>query len=253
MAHTDVFLVIMARVTGIFLMAPIFGSQQVPVQVKLALSLIITALIGMTLSPENIQLPSQLLGLVLLIASEMAIGFLIGYFVYLVFAAVTVAGQMIDMQLGFSIVNVVDPQFGTQLPLVGNFLYLLAMLVFLALNGHHVVLTALYRSYELIPLAGFKLNGGLMDFLIQLVAGMFVTAVKIGAPIIGALFAADFALGILARTVPQLNVFVVGLPLKDFLGLLVLLAALPLYVWLVGNMITSGFRELDLLLRLIGN
>jgi len=248
----DLFLVILARVSGIFLMTPVFGSQQVPGQVKVSLSLILTALIGTTLNLGDTQLPSQLLAFVMVIVSEMAIGFLIGFLVYLTFAAVTVAGQVIDMQMGFGIVNVIDPQFGTQLPLLGNFQYLLALLVFLGLNGHHVVLTALFKSYDIIPLNGFQFSGGLVEYLIQLVAGMFVTAVKIGAPIVGALFAADFAMGVLARTVPQLNIFVVGLPVKVFLGLLVLLGVMPLYVWVVGRLLSTGFRELDMLLHLIG-
>jgi flagellar biosynthetic protein FliR len=252
LGRLDLFLVILARVSGIFLMTPVLGSQQTPATVRISLSLILTALIGMTLNPGGVELPSQLLGLCLILVSEMAIGFLIGFLVYLTFAAVTAAGQIIDMQMGFGVVNVMDPQFGTQMPLLGNFQYLLAVLVFLGLNGHHVVLTALFKSYDLIPLNGFLLRGGLVEYLIQLVGGMLVTAIKISAPIVGALFAADFALGVLARTVPQLNVFVVGLPLKVFLGLLVLLATIPLYVWLVGKLLTSSFRELEVLLRLIG-
>lgn len=246
----DAFLLILSRVSGALGIAPVFASQRVPMTVRAGLA----ALLAFIITVSRIDLIPPVESLLTLaggIAGEFIFGFAMGYIVYLVMAAAQTAGQVIDMQMGFGIVNVLDPQSGTQLPLVGNLQYLLAMLVLLAIDGHHLMISGIVNSYDLVPVLGFKIDGGATGLLVSLFCGMFVSALKIALPLTASLLVADVALGIVARTVPQMNVFIVGLPLKIVVGILMLSAVLGVYLWLVGRLLNDAFRDLDLFFRLL--
>lgn len=249
--RVDLFLLILARVSGMFQMAPVFASQRVPVVVRAALAAVISLILVISQPASPIPV-TKLWYLVLGMAGEFLLGFAMGYVVNLVMAATQTAGQMIDMQMGFGIVNVLDPQSGQQIPLMGNFQYLLALMVLLGMNGHHLIINAIAGSYELVPLFGFKVDAATAGFMVSIFCGMFVSALKIALPLVAALFVTDVALGIVARTVPQMNVFIVGLPLKIVAGILLMIAVLGLYMWMVGKLLTDAFYDLDLFLRLLG-
>jgi len=181
----------------------------------------------------------------LALAAEVLTGYALGLVGYVFFAAIQLAGQLIDMQMGFGIVNVLDPQSGMQVPLVGSLYYLLALLIFLGIDGHHQLLSAVYQSYDVIPILGGNFQPGFTEFLVKLAGYMFVMGVKLAAPIVAALLVADAALGFMARTVPQMNIFLVGMPLKILGGIFMLLLTLPVYVWLIQAVFTQLFRYLD--------
>lgn len=159
---------------------------------------------------------------------EAVIGGMIGFAFSILFWAIRMAGDLIGLQMGFSIVNVIDPNSTGQVSLIGEFKYVIAMLILLLTNGHHLMITALIDSYRVIPVGGGVFGFGVYDGLLRLSATAFVTAVKIGAPAMITLLLTDVALGILARTVPQMNIFIVGFPLKIGVGLFVLGLSLPL-------------------------
>jgi len=247
----DFFLLVLARVTGIFSTAPVFASRNIPPQVKIGLSGLVALMIfPLVKAPAN-PWPDNVWSFGLVVAGELLVGLIIGFAAQLLFAAVQLAGAAIDMQMGFAIVNVVDPMFGTPVPLIGNFKYILALLLFLTTNGHHLVINALYQSYRLVPLTTFDFSGSLTAQMMNLAAGIFLLAVKISLPVVGALFVVDMALGIIARTVPQMNVFIVGLPVKIIIGLVVILLSLPLYMLMLEVLFNRTYSDLINLLKAI--
>ncbi|MCL6451313.1 MAG: flagellar type III secretion system protein FliR, partial [Acetobacteraceae bacterium] len=228
-------LLLLPRLGGLVALAPVFSGRYVAAA-KVGLALVLgMVLLPVVKVPE--ELPQTPAGLAVTVGAELLVGLAMGYATMLVFTAVQVAGQMLDMQMGFGIVNVIDPQFGTPLPLVGNFLQVLALLVFLLMDGHHLVLSALVGSYRAIPLGGGVWRGDLLGVLTDLFAQMFNTAVAIAVPVLGALFLVNLALGIVSRTLPQMNVFVIGLPLGIIAGTAVLALALPFLVVVVRQLV----------------
>ncbi|MCX7779284.1 MAG: flagellar biosynthetic protein FliR [Negativicutes bacterium] len=223
------FLLVFCRISGIFTTAPIFGSRNVPTYAKSGLALALACLLAPIVHTPNTS-PDALPAYILIVMGELAIGIMIGYVASLVFSAVQIAGQLLDMQIGFGIINIFDPQSGQQMPLIGNFKYILALLVFLSTNGHHFLLTALTSSFKLIPVGSSIWNTAITAIFVDIVKGIFIIAFKISLPVLVAVFLTDIALGILARTMPQMNIFVVGVPGKIIVGVFVLSLALPFYI-----------------------
>ncbi len=155
------------------------------------------------------------------------------------------------MQMGFGIVNVVDPQSGAQMPVMGTFKYFLTMFFYLSLNGHILLLDALIKSYEIIPLGNFSVDITLMNFIIYVTTNLFVIALKIALPYVGALFATDFILGIIARTVPQMNVFMIGMPLKIGIGFILSIVIIPLYIYMLSAFFEKSFTDIYTLIRVL--
>lgn len=250
--QTGFFLLVFTRITGIFSMAPIFGSRNVSVIVKAGLALALTFILFPLVFDEKTPIPDSFLGYFFIVVGEFLIGLIIGFAASLVFSAIQMAGQLLDMQIGFGIVNVLDPQSGQQLPLVGNFKYILALLVFLATNSHHMLLAALFSSFKLIPVSGFIYQVELTEVMIDMVGGMFVIAMKICFPVLLSLLLTDVALGILARTMPQMNIFVVGVPGKIIVGLFVLSIALPFYIMFLEVAFSGMYKDIYSLLSRMG-
>jgi flagellar biosynthetic protein FliR len=159
----------------------------------------------------------------------------------LVFAGARAAGELIGFDLGLSLATAFDPDSGSN-NIVGEFLYLVMLLVFLLINGHHFVLQAMVLSYTAIPLSGFAINGAVAEGLVALGGVVFMVAVKCAAPVIVASFLVNLALAILSRVAPQVNVFMISFPVKIGIGLIVLMTAAPLLVYAFKNLL-AGFEE----------
>ena len=225
-------LLLFARVSGIFSTAPFFSSRNIPVQVKAGLSAIFTLLLLPLIDASQVTSFSFSLPLFAVEAlKEVIIGMAIGFIASLFFQAVQMSGQFLDTQIGFGIVNILDVQSGQQMPLMGNFQYILALLLFLITDMHHVFIHALFDSYRWLPLLGQPAFLNTVDFMISATAHMFVIAFQLAMPVIMVTMLSDIALGILARTMPQLNIFVVGIPLKIALGIFMMALAMPAYVY----------------------
>ena len=156
-------------------------------------------------------------------------GLVLGYAGRLLFIGIQFAGQLSGLQMGFGIVNVIDPASHDQISIIGQFLNILAILMVLTLDGHHVILNGLISSFDAVPLGGVVLQAAIAHKFIALTSEVFIIAIKISAPILIALFLISTAMGVLARTVPQMNVFIVGFPVQLAVGLSVLVATLPLF------------------------
>lgn len=251
----SVFMLIFCRMTAFFVVAPVFSSRGVPNTFKIGLSAMIALLILM-IQGTNQVIPQDL-GYVLMIIREVLIGLLMGFVAYLIFSVILTAGSFIDIQIGFGMANVLDPMTGASAPVLGNFKYIIATLVFLSINGHHYLLDAVIRSYNWIPLSNDVFQriyrGGVTEFLVSTFSQSFTLAFQMAAPLVVALFLTDVALGFLARTAPQFNVFVIGIPLKIIVGLVVLLLLIPGFIYAFEHLFEVMFNALHNLFGTLGN
>lgn len=250
--RADLFLLVWGRVVGLFLTAIPFNGRSISVQVKVWLAALIAFFLFMIYAHEQVQIAGNLVGYFLQFLGEVMIGVVLGFLTQIIFSIFQFAGQIIDMQMGFGVVNVIDPQSGIQLPVMGTFQYLLAIVFFLTIDGHHYLLAALNQSYNLLPIGQFHLTDPFYVFIIDLTGEMFSAAFKIALPLLGALFIADLALGIIARTVPQINVFLIGMPLKIGLGLGLMMLLVPLLVWVFGRIFIGLFENWSQVLIILG-
>lgn len=251
-SRIDLFLLIVARVSGIFITGPLFSNKVIPRQVKILLTLIISMLlvVGLHLTPPII--PNNIIQFTIMFMGEMIVGLTIGFVASLTFAAVQLAGQLIDMQMGFGIVNVMDPIYGSQAPMMGSFHNLLALLLFLATNGHHYMIAALYESYQKIPIFGLSGGNQVSQLMVDLFQNMLVAGLKLAMPVVGALFVAEVALGIIARTMPEMQVYFVGMPAKIFLGFALLIMVLPMYLTILQLLFDGNYSDILRVLELMG-
>lgn len=250
----SVFMLIFCRMTAFFVVAPIFSSRSVPNTFKVGFSGIIALIILLTIGTQQ-TVPNDL-NYVLYIIREVLVGLLMGYVANLIFNVIQMAGSFIDIQIGFGIANVIDPMTGASAPVLGNLKYIIATLVFLSMNGHHYLIDAVVRSYNWIPLSNDLFqriyNGNLTDFLVQTFSHAFLLAFQMAAPLVVALFVTDVALGFLARTAPQFNIFVIGIPVKIIVGLVVLLILVPSFIYAFQSLFEVLFNALHDLLSTIG-
>ncbi|MFW6380959.1 MAG: flagellar biosynthetic protein FliR [Bacillota bacterium] len=249
--YTYLFILIMLRYLGIFLITPIFSSQLIPNRVKIGLSLLLALVTIPLFSEATLIMPEQVILVISGVVRELAIGFILGFVVYLVFAAIQLAGQFIDLRMGFRIANVVDPMSGESSPVVGQFKNVVAMLVFLAINGHHLLIKSLFYSFEIIPPGQAQFPSNLWQFVFRRSADMFILAFKIALQVIGTLFVVDIALGFLARSVPQMNIFIIGLPIKIFLGFIILILSIHIIVNYFDDTFMELMKDIDHLLKLM--
>ncbi len=208
---------------------PVFESRSIPQLFKLALAFTASLALFPLLGLEAVPISSSIIGLGIGAAGEILLGLVIGFSVKLIFAGIQLAGQMAGYQMGMAIANVMDPAESQQIPLLAQFNNLCALLIFLALNAHHWFIRALTQSYRLVPPFNARFDGALTEHLIQLAGKMFVIAIQVGAPIIATLLVTSVAFGLIARTVPQMNVFIVAMPLKIGVGLVFLGFSLPYF------------------------
>lgn len=229
-----------ARFTGIFFLTPVIGSRNVPIHIKVGLSLFLAfATYPFVMVPNDLQLDNSFYYATIVI-KELLVGLLIGYVGLLFFSAILIAGQIIDLQMGFGLVNVIDPLSQAQIPVMGQLKYLVATLIFLMINGHHWFIVAVARSFQIIPMGSLSITPKLTNALLLAFSDVFLMAMKIALPIVGTLLLVDIALGILARTIPQMNVFIVGFPLKIAVGLAMFIAVLPFF----GNLFVKLFEKM---------
>ncbi|MBY0010086.1 flagellar biosynthetic protein FliR [Paenibacillus typhae] len=248
-----VFLLIFCRITSFFVVVPVFSSRSIPLQFKIGLSFFVSMIVFSS-GGTGITVPQDLT-YVILIIREVLIGLLLGFIGYLMFMTIQTAGSFIDIQIGFAIANVIDPLTGTSAPIFGNFKYMIALTMFVIMNGHHHLLNAIVYSYDWVPIDNimfFKmLDGSLSDFLVRSFAQSFMLAFQMAAPLVTALFLTDVGLAFLARTAPQYNVFVIGVPLKIIIGLALFLILMPSLAYLFQNLYDIMFESMQNLLVLL--
>ncbi|HPP75169.1 MAG TPA: flagellar biosynthetic protein FliR, partial [Armatimonadota bacterium] len=224
----QMFLLILARTAGIFTLVPLFGAKQIPVMVRIAIALGITMVfVPFCQSTGTKPLAVDVMPMVALIVKETIVGLVIGFVTTLVFTAIQLAGDYIDLQSGFSFATMFDPVYGAQTAVAGRLHHLLAGLLFFVTNAHHILLSGLADSFRLLPVGQFSLDPAVAGGVVDLFAALFAVAVRIAAPVVAAVFLADVALAMISRAVPQMNILMSGLPLKLGVGIVGMLVALP--------------------------
>nr|WP_123040055.1 flagellar biosynthetic protein FliR [Cohnella candidum]AYQ71994.1 flagellar type III secretion system protein FliR [Cohnella candidum] len=247
------FLLVFCRISAFFVSAPIFSTRNVPRTVKIGLAFFISVIVFLTIGFDTKVTADATY--ILAVFREVLAGLLIGYVSSLFFAAIQTSGALMDMQMGFGIANIVDPLTGVSAPMLGNLKYMLTILVFLSMNGHHYLLAAIMDSYRWLPLDnglfGGIADGSVSDFLIRTFADTFMLALQISAPIVVSMLLTDVGLGLLARTAPQYNVFVIGIPVKILVGLALLIVLLPGFGGLFSMLFDDMFRSINKLLSIL--
>jgi len=232
----------LTRVLGVIATAPIFSHNSIPNQVKLGLGLMLTLIIMPTLPPLPQFEIISFQGLLILV-QQLVIGLAIGFSMRLVFSAVDLAGQLISMSMGLGFASFYDPQSQGQSTAVNQFLVLLAMLIFLSLDGHLMIVSAIADSFISMPIA---VNGAGIDPMKIAMWGetIFSAGLLLALPAVTALLITNMALGILTRTAPQLNLFGIGFPITLSIGFVVLALALPGMLKPIENFIEQGVSNM---------
>jgi flagellar biosynthetic protein FliR len=241
LSHVMLFLLLAARILSMVVVAPIVGHQAVPVAFKVTVGLFLSLVLVQFVSSTAISPDLQLVEFFVMVLHEVFVGLLLGFSAGIVFAGVRYAGELISFDLGFAFANVVDPETGAHTPVLGEMLYFFAAMIFLLIDGHHALLQALRFSFNVAPIGTWSPMDQYAQSLVQLVGTTFVIAVKIAAPVLVTLFLTNIALAILSRIMPQMNIFAVSFPLKIGVGLIVLVAAAPVFFRLLAGIL----REFD--------
>ena len=244
------FLLVLTRTSGIFFISPFLGSMNIPYRIRAAVAVMVALILfPVVLKQYTIQAPATILMFAFIVAKELFIGWLIGLVGYIVLTAVNTAGKIMDMQVGFAVVNMMDPSTQQQTGLIGTFLYNLTILYFVVTNGHHVILSALTESFRIIPLSAMVWNTSLPELIIDLTAGIWLNGMKIAMPITFAILLTNVGMGILARTMPQMNIFVVGIPMHLMIGTTMLSMILPFYFLFLDVMFNEIYGNLSIALK----
>ena len=212
------FLLTLIRISLLVFLLPFYGGENIPATVKAALCITLSMAVWPHLSFAGSYLPAHPLGLILLIFGELLVGLMLGLFVHFIFAGIQTGGQLMGFQMGFSMMQVADPLSGQQISGISHLLYMVAVVVFLALDGHLFLLQALTSSFAIMPPGGFFARPVLISEIITLSGQMFILAVKVAGPILAALFLIELALALMARAAPQMNLLIIGMPIKIAVG-----------------------------------
>lgn len=240
------FILVLTRVSGLFIFAPIFSSRLMPMRVRLLLALALT--LAALPSQVAMPLPTDIVALAALAIKELVIGSAMGFSVAVVIAAVQVAGALVDMQGGFAFANVVDPMQGTQISVLGQVYSLLGSGVLMVTGGHLVIVAGLVQSFQVVPIDQLPAFDRLLPATIESATGLLASALVIAAPVVVTLVLTDVAVGFLARLAPAMNIFGIELPAKIIALLALLAATMPFLVGSVHAHIVDGLGPfLDLI------
>ncbi|PSL51205.1 flagellar biosynthetic protein FliR [Salsuginibacillus halophilus] len=240
------------RVLAFFMTLPLFSYGTIPNMVKIGLGAYMAWVMFFIVDPEPVPFDAMY---PLFVMKEVMLGLFVGIAANMIVSAVQTAGAFIDYKMGFLVANVIDPQTGAQTPLTGGFLNAFAVLLLFAIDGHHLMIEGIFYSYEYVPLDQMFLpfsDGGITYFVVETFSTVFYIAFQIAFPIVGILFLVDVALGMMSRAVPQMNVFVVGLPVKIFLGLPIMMLMMPGFLETISELAVRIGETMVSLLQLFG-
>jgi len=233
----------LARILALLGTAPLFGEGSVPTRVKLGLGVLLTVMIAPTLGPLPDVAPASFAGLGI-IAQQVLIGVCLGVCMRMTFAAVQTAGEVIGLQMGLSFATFFDPGANANTTVLSRFLNMITVLVFLALNGHLMLLAALAHTFEVLPISDGRLSADGLGVLVEWSAQVLVLGLVMALPLVTALLTMNLSMGILNRTAPQLSVFAVGFPLSLMAGLVMLTIVVPQTAPFLERLFSSGFESL---------
>lgn len=213
------YLMVLMRISIILFMFPVFSSNAFPAMLKTGFAMVLSLVLYSVVPVDLTRFPEDAVSTGLMIGAEFLIGLTLGLCLRIFLGSIQLAGQIIGFQMGFAMINVVDPQTGANVSIMDQLGYWVGVVIFLVLNGHHVMISALVDSFTLVPLGYFMMAQPMLAKMMELMAHLFLLAVKIGAPVIAALMFVSAGFGLVAKFSPQMNVMIVAFPVKIIVGL----------------------------------
>ena len=245
-------LLIFIRIMSAFAATPVYSNSSIPTQVRVFISFIIAFIIFSITSPANIAVEFNAWWLFAMAIKEVVVGLIIGFSINLIFYGFNFAGTFVGFDMGLAMAQVMNPIEETNGNVVGQVIYFMALMIFFIIDGHHYIIRALSYSFQVIPLGEFKASEALFDLMIKYSASVFIIAVKIASPILVSFFLIHVAEGVLARMIPQMQVFFVTQPLKIGIGFVLLGSILPVYFYVIKNLLSEFEYKLYTLVKAMG-
>lgn len=237
------YLLVLLRVSILLFMFPIFSSDVFPSTLKVGFAMVVSLAFYSVVEIDLTRFPMTVIATGVLILAEAMIGLTLGLCLRIFFGSVQLAGQVIGFQMGFAMINVVDPQTGANVSIMDQLGYWVCIVVFLLLNGHHIMFMAVIDSFRLVPMGFFMMQEVMMAKFMDLGAHLFLLAVKIGAPVIASLAFVSVGFGLVAKFSPQMNVMIVAFPIKIIVGLALFSLTLQIIVIITRNYVAE-FKQL---------
>ena len=237
------FILLFFRFAALFMAVPIFSHQSIPPTLKASMAFFFT--IVFYSSMPALTIPITIPSIVLAILSELLFGLAIGVVLQLAFNAITFAGGQISFMMGFSMASAIDPQSGVSMPIISQFLSLMALMVLFVIDMHHWILLFVDNSLQHIPLGGFLMSENLFDYIIKATSNMFMVGFMIAFPIIALSWLADVIFGMLMKTMPQFNLLVIGFPIKIMVSFVVLIATFSATMLILKTQMQEAFNFLE--------
>ena len=240
-------MLIWLRVSTMLYVFPVFQARQIPTLVRIGLGLLISFVLVRAV-PVMPALP-DIGALAAAAVSQVVLGLIVGFVAYLVFTGIQFAGEIVDIQIGFAVANVIDPTRQQQATVLGELELTLATLFFLISNSHLLFLQGIGGSFHLVPLPYIDLNPAVAGDVVSVLSAAFLVVIKVAAPAAVSLFIVNVALGLMARVAPQMNVFVVGFPLQIGVGLMMLAVSVPLLGYVAPQLFNQTAHSMDAVMR----
>jgi flagellar biosynthetic protein FliR len=242
------FIMALMRFGAFFINIPVFGDTFIPNQHKVTIAAI-TALIILPSLVATQQMPElTIIGYAVMSVKEIFLGFALGYMVLIITSVLRMGGSIIGMQIGFSFVQVADPSSNQSMGLISEFFQLAGTLCFLIINGHLIMFNAFYRSFAMVPPGKIGFSGSIIEEIIKHTSMIFYCGIQLAMPIIAVILLGDVALGIIARTVPKMNIFQLGFALKILGGMVILMSVFPSLIDLIRGWLELSLTKVELIL-----
>ncbi len=244
-----IFLLVLVRITGMFFLSPIFGRRNIPNYFKVGFCFVFSIITANSVMLPELDQYVSLTAYVVLIAKELLVGLMLGFISYLLFSSIYIAGQLIDMRIGFGMVSVFDPLTNIQIPITADFYVIIATVMMLITDAHLLLIQAIVDSYNILPIGEAIFEGNISKQIINLFTNVFALGFKIAAPITVSILVTDISLGIISKSMPQLNVFMLGMPIKIILGLSIIFITIGAFKGIVNVIIQGTYEEIYKFLR----
>ncbi|WP_457745415.1 flagellar biosynthetic protein FliR [Sulfurimonas sp.] len=238
------FILLFFRFAALFLAVPIFSHNNIPMNIKAAMAFFFTVVFYSSMPPLAIEI--NVATIIIAILGEFMLGLAVGIILQVAYNVITFAGGQISFMMGFSMASAIDPQSGISMPIISQFLSLIALMVLLALNLHHWVLLFVDASLKTIPLGGFLMTPDLFEYIIHATSRMFLVGFMIAFPIVALSWLADVIFGMLMKTMPQFNLLVIGFPIKIMVAFVVLIATLTATMLILKTEMLDAFNAIEM-------
>jgi flagellar biosynthetic protein FliR len=238
------FMLLFFRFAALFITTPIYDHKNIPMNIKASMAFFFTVVFYSSMPPLHIHI--DVVTILVAVLGEFFLGFSVGLILQLAYNVITFAGGQISYMMGFSMASAIDPQSGISMPIISQFLSLLALMILLALDLHHWMLLFIDSSLKTIPLGGFLMTHNLFEYIMHATSNMFQVGFMIAFPIIALSWLADLIFGMLMKTMPQFNLLVIGFPIKITVAFVVLIATVTATMLIVKGQMLEAFNALEM-------